>query len=298
MRNQCHIARVANGQNHVITAAQLKACGLSKAMINRRVGDGRLHPTHRGVYAVGRPDLSPAGVFHAAVLAVGQDSLLSHWATAALLGFWPYGTPDVIDVTVERRPRPRPGIRIHTVTDLPRACRTVWHRVPTTTAAHAILDLAASLSSDEAFARTLHEAEVQDWVTHDQLRAELNRHPNHPGRHRLERELGWGPTPTRSPPEDRLVDILRRNDFSGFQTNAQIPGLPKWIEVDVLFDAKNLVIEMDGDRFHKTRYRRRKDARKRGIIEVSGRRVVVLTPDDVAPETEAQTVARLRHAIG
>src|SRR5438270_13430212 len=84
MRTQRRITRVANSQNHVITAAQLKTCGLSKAMINRRVRDGRLHPTHRGVYAVGRPDLSPAGVFHAAVLAVGQDSLLSHWATAAL----------------------------------------------------------------------------------------------------------------------------------------------------------------------------------------------------------------------
>ena len=196
-----------------------------------------------------------------------------------------------------RRGIRRPGIKVYSADDVPRACRTIWHGVPTTTAAHAILDLAASITSDEVFARTLHEAEVQDWVTHDQLRAEIDRHPTHPGRPRLERELGWGPTPTRSPPEDRLVEILRRNGFTGFKTNARIPGLPRWIEVDVLFAAHKLVIEVDGDKFHKTRYRRKKDARKQAIVEAAGLRVIRLVPDDVEPENETQTVARLRHAI-
>ena len=245
-----------------------------------------------------RPDLSQAGVFHAAVLAVGDDALLSHRSTAVNCGFWPYrGNPDVVEVTVPRRGIRRPGIKVYSADDIPRACRTIWHGVPTTTAAHAILDLAASITSDEVFARTLHEAEVQDWVTHDQLRAEIDRHPTHPGRPRLERELGWGPTPTRSPPEDRLVEILRRNGFTGFKTNARIPGLPRWIEVDVLFAAHKLVIEVDGDKFHKTRYRRKKDARKQAIVEAAGLRVIRLVPDDVEPENEAQTVTRLRHAI-
>ncbi len=298
IRNLACIRRVAESQNDVIKTSQLKACGLSKAAISRRVRDGRLYPKHRGVYAVGRPDLSQAGVFHAAVLAVGDDALLSHRSTAVNCGFWPYrGTPDVVEVSVPRRGIRRPGIKVYSADDLPRACRTIWHGVPTTTAAHAILDLAAVVTSDEVFARTLHEAEVQDWVTHDQLRAELDRHPTHPGRPRLERELGWGPTPTRSPPEDRLVEILRGNRFTGFETNARIPGLPQWIEVDVLFAAHRVVIEVDGDRFHKTRYRRRRDARKQAIVEAAGLRVIRLVPDDVEPENETQTVARLRHAI-
>ncbi len=183
-------------------------------------------------------------------------------------------------MSVPRRGIRRPGIKVYCAGELPRACRTIWHGVPTTTAAHAILDLAAVVTSDEVFARTLHEAEVQDWVTHDQLRAELDRHPTHPGRPRLERELGWGPTPTRCPPEDRLVEILRRNGFTGFETNARIPGLPRWIEVDVLFAAHRVVIEVDGDRYHKTRYRRRRDARKQAIIEAAGLRVIRLVPDD------------------
>jgi very-short-patch-repair endonuclease len=74
-------------------------------------------------------------------------------------------------------------------------------------------------------------------------------------------------------------------------------GLPHWIEVDVLFPAHKLVIEVDGDRFHKTRCRRRRDARKRRIIEAAGLRVVLLTPDDVEPANEPQTIARLPHAV-
>jgi very-short-patch-repair endonuclease len=291
-------AGAPGGQNDVITTAQLLQCGVSESAISRRVRAGRLFRKHLGVYAVGRPDLSPAGVFHAAILAVGEDAHLCRRSTAVHLGFWPYGDLDVVEVTVPRRGIRRPGIRVYALADgLPRACQTIWRGVPTTTAPHAILDLAASLTSDEVFARTLHEAEVQDWVSQDQLRDELDRHHDHPGRSRLERELGWGPTPTRSPPEDRAVDILRRCGFTGFETNARIPGLPHWIEVDVLFPAHKLVIEVDGDRFHTTRCRRRRDARKRRIIEAAGLRVVLLTPDDVEPANEPQTIARLRHAV-
>ncbi len=297
MRSELRAGRLAHGQNEVITTEQLKACGLSNGAIGRRVARGWLHRQHQGVYAVGRPDLSQAGVFHAAVLAVGEDSLLSHRSAAALWGFWPYGQLDVVEVSVPRRARSQRGIRVRCAKDLPRACRTIWRGVPVTTAAHAILDLAASLASDEVFARTLHEAEVQDWVTHDQLRAEIDRHPAHPGRQRVERELGWGPTPTRSPAEDKAAEMLRRNGFRGFETNARVSGLPKWIEVDFLFAAHNVVIEVDGDRFHKTRYRRRRDARKRAIVEAAGIRVIRLAGEDVEPANETQTVTRLRHAI-
>jgi very-short-patch-repair endonuclease len=247
MRRESCIGRCSDGQNQVITTEQLLRCGVSESSISRRVRAGRRFRKHHGVYAVGRPDLSPAGIFHGG--------------------------------------------------DLARACRTTWHGDPTTTAPHAVLDLAASPSTDEVFARTLHEAEVQNWVTHEQLRTELERHPTHPGRARLERELGWGPTPTRSPPEDRLVDLLRRRGFTNVETNARIAGLPRWIEVDVLFPAHKLVIAVDGDRFRRTHYRRKRDARKRAIVEAAGLRVIRLVPDDVEPEREAETVTRLRHAI-
>jgi hypothetical protein len=51
-------------------------------MIAWRVKAGRLHPKHRGVYAVGRSELSQRGVFRAAALAIGDDAVIGYFAAA------------------------------------------------------------------------------------------------------------------------------------------------------------------------------------------------------------------------
>jgi len=53
----------------VITRGQLLDLGFSSEAIKHRVHKGRLHPIVRGVYAVGRPQLSREGRWIAAVLA-------------------------------------------------------------------------------------------------------------------------------------------------------------------------------------------------------------------------------------
>ena len=45
----------------VVSHAQLTALGLGRRAIEHRVAVGRLHALHRGVYAVGRPDVTAAG---------------------------------------------------------------------------------------------------------------------------------------------------------------------------------------------------------------------------------------------
>ena len=37
----------------MVSVAELRACGLSLDAISVRAGNGRLHPMHKGVYAVG-----------------------------------------------------------------------------------------------------------------------------------------------------------------------------------------------------------------------------------------------------
>jgi hypothetical protein len=285
---------VAERQNAVITARQLQMCGFDTAAISRRVKAGRLFRKHQGVYAVGRADLSQAGLFHAAVLAIGDDATLSHRAAAALWGFWDRDI-DRVEVTVPRRVASRHGIRIYQVPDLPRAERKTWWGVPVTTPARALLDLAATLTSDEDLARAVHEAEVQRRVTHASLRAEIDRNPRHSGCGRLAAEIADGPKPTRSCLEIRVLNILRRGDYPPFHTNARIPGLPRWVEVD--FPAQRVVIEADGGRFHDTPYRRKRDARKQAVLEAAGIRVIRLRWDDVEPDTLQQTEARLGHAL-
>src|SRR3954454_14950432 len=74
-------------QHGVISRRQLLALGLSSRQIERRIASGRLHPTWRGVYAVGRPLLGRCGRWMAAVLACGPGAVLSHGSAAAVWGF-------------------------------------------------------------------------------------------------------------------------------------------------------------------------------------------------------------------
>ena len=72
---------------------------------------GRLHPIHRGVYAVGHRALTREGAWMAAVL-VADGAVLSHRSAAALWGVWSTGRPRV-EVTASPNLRPRPRLRIH-----------------------------------------------------------------------------------------------------------------------------------------------------------------------------------------
>jgi hypothetical protein len=93
----------------VVTRAELMASGLSADAIKHRVATGRLHPLWRGVYAVGRPDVTRHGIWMAAVLSCGPQAALSHQSAAAL---WEMrrGQETLIDVTVPASVlRRRPG---------------------------------------------------------------------------------------------------------------------------------------------------------------------------------------------
>ena len=61
------VARLAARQWGTITLAQLLACGLTRREVEVRVRRGHLHPLHRGVYAVGHPNVAREGRFLAAV---------------------------------------------------------------------------------------------------------------------------------------------------------------------------------------------------------------------------------------
>jgi hypothetical protein len=180
---------------------------------------------------------------------------------------------------------------------MPRADWTRWRGIPVTTPARALLDLAVALRLDEAFAWSVHEAEIQTRVTTRSLEDVIERHPKNGGCARLAAEIADGPKPARSRLEIRVLRLLRRHDFPPFDTNVHPPGLPAWVEVDVLFAERRVVIEADGGQFHDTAFRRKRDARKQALLEAAGYRVIRLRWEDVAPELEAQTVARLQHAV-
>src|SRR5690349_5849655 len=76
-------------QHGVIARRQLLARGVSADAIRHRVATGRLYRLRRGVYAVGRRDVTRHGELMAAVLACGQGAVLSHRSAAELWGILP-----------------------------------------------------------------------------------------------------------------------------------------------------------------------------------------------------------------
>jgi very-short-patch-repair endonuclease len=287
------LAWLAERQHGIVTARQLIALGISATERRYRVRVGRLHPIHRGVYAVGHRDLSENGLFIAAVAAVGAEAALSHVSAAALWGLM-QSTGDV-HVTTTRSIKPRPGIRLHITRSLPAPDVTRHYGIPVTTPACTVLDVAQGLS-ERKLRRLVHEGEVQRLVSNGDLREQLHRSPGRRGGPRLLAIVDEGPVRTRSEFEEVTYDLLRRNGFPRPRTNTPLPGLPSWLEVDFHFPGTSLVIEADGEQFHGTRWRRRTDARKQAMIEAAGFRVIRLTWEQVTGD-EAQTVRRLRRAL-
>src|SRR3954468_16569461 len=106
-----HIAELAGRQHGVVARWQLVDLGLGDDAINHRLAVHRLHPIHRGVYAVGHRLTTRPGTWLAAVLAAGPGAVLSHRSAAALWGIRDTGRARV-DVTCRRRIE-RPGIDAH-----------------------------------------------------------------------------------------------------------------------------------------------------------------------------------------
>jgi very-short-patch-repair endonuclease len=283
---------VARGQNWLITFDQLRAIGFSRTAIDHMVKTGRLFRVHRGVYLVGRAELSLESRIHAAALAIGDDAAVGGFAAAALFGCWK-GKVGAVDVFVPRMVRSRPGIKVHRCSRMPPV--TKRYGIPLTTPEAMILYLAETMYSDRHFRRLVHEGQVQKVTSLSALLAEVARAPKRTQAvERVERELADGAKPTRSYLEDDLVELLRGGGFPPFETNAHVPGTPPWVEVDVWFPRQRLAVEIDGPH-HDTAYRREFDAYKGGVIESAKAGVLRLGEDAVTSAHKAQT-ASLIHA--
>jgi predicted transcriptional regulator of viral defense system len=175
--------RVARRQHGVLTRRDLLRLGFTPRAIKHRVASGRLHPVGRGVYAVGRRELTREGRWMAAILACGPDAVLSHGSAAALWGIGKEDGP--IEVSVRRRSWPRHrGTKVRARPSLPAQDLTIHRRIPVTTAARTVLDQATQLD-DASFERLVNEADARDRIDPISLRTYCDRRPGEPGAPRL-----------------------------------------------------------------------------------------------------------------
>jgi hypothetical protein len=255
---------------------------------------GRLHPVHRGVYAVGHDRLGREGRYLAAVLACGARAALSHRSAAAWWGLLPTAQ-SLVDVTSPHGRHAIAGVRRHQARSLIAQDTTTHHGIPTTSIARTLLDLAATVRSDR-LERALAQAERLQLYDHAAIADVLSRSNGHRGRAALTRAAAQEPKLTRSELEVRFLMLVRKAGLPEPQTNLPLAALDHPApEVDFHWPTHRLVVETDGWETHRTRAAFRNDRRRDAALVASGWRVLRFTYADVAHDG-ATVVDRLRAA--
>lgn len=171
---------LARRRHGVIARRQLVDLGASRAWIEHRIARGRLFRVHRGVYAVGRRELTRKGRLMAAVLRCGAGATLSHRSAAVLwriLERW-RGPIDVsLGAAVSRRPS---GIAVHRTRTLTDQDVITHEGIPVTTPARTLIDLATVLGPNQLEA-AVNEADALGLIDPETLRAELAQRKGQPG---------------------------------------------------------------------------------------------------------------------
>ncbi len=244
--------------------------------IDYRLKKGWFESIHHGVYRVG-PVEPPHYREMAGVLYCGADSVLSHHSAGALWELLPPPGPTTpVAVSTTRNLRGRGSVvRIYRVADLGADEVTHLDGLPLTVPARTLLDLAESLGTRE-------------------LELLLARYPRRRGRKRLRVLLTSPADPalTRSEAQERFLALVRKGRLRRPETNVVIRGF----EVDALWRAERIVVEIDGFAFHSSSDAFEWDRQRDGVLTAAGLRVMRVTWRQITREPEALLV-RLAQAL-
>jgi very-short-patch-repair endonuclease len=243
------IAALADLQHGVVSRVQLRAQGFSDREIDLRIAQGRLHVVYRGVFAVGRRELSSEGWWMAGVLAAGAGAVLSHRSAGAQWGLikWSGRT----DVTAPTHRLSRKGLKIHQAR-IAADERSIEDAIPVTTVARTLLDLGSVLDREQLH-QAVSKAEARGLSDAVALPELLDRHRGKRGVAVLREIVGdarLGLDITRSELEIEFQTFLRERALERPEINAVIEAGGRRIEVDCVWRAQRVIVEVDSRTHH------------------------------------------------
>jgi hypothetical protein len=290
------IAAAAATQAGVVSHQQLRALGLSAQAIYRRVSSGRLHRLHEGVFAVGHSVLSVEAKRWAAVLALGADAFLSHVSAADAFEIR-RSSSGIVHVTVRGRGgrERRRGVRVHRPRALPDDEVTTLRRLPITTPARTLLDLAAAGLRGRPLETALDLAEQQKLLSFAELHHLLARYPRRPGTRLLTAQLDRyrGPTDVRSHLERLFNELCDAAGLPRPLVNTVIEGRVR----DFYWPHCRLVVEADSYRWHRSPSAMNDDRERDVELTLAGYRVLRFTYEQVTRRPQ-YVIQAVRAALG
>ncbi len=285
--------RLATRQHGVASRRQLRSLGFGEEAIKAALAEGRLAPVHEEVFAVGHTRVSQRGHWWAAVLAYGPGALLSHHSAATL---WELRRsrrrPVHVTAACGRQGvRRREGIWIHRC-KLRHEEATRHEGIPVTTVARTLFDL-AEVAPFEELKKTAEAADRRNLLRLGELESvcELGRGRRalRPMR-RLLVELR-APTEGRSPLEIRFAEFLDLRGLPAPTQNVLVLGH----EVDALWPAAKLVVELDSWEHHSGRTAFERDRARDPELMLAGYRTIRITHRRL--DSEAPKIARQIRAL-
>ncbi len=286
---------LAEQQHSVVSRDQARALGLSK--------EARLHLHHRGrweivlhsVYRLVGSVPTARQRAMAAVLAAGPDALLSHTSAAGLEGFPGFDIEPLV-VTIPRRRRSLPGVRLEQSLCLPTHHRRTVDGIPCTSIARTLFDLCGAAKPHRA-ERAVDNALARKWVTTPALWRVLDDLAVQ-GRagvvllRRLLAERGDRYVPPESELEARFIELVQRHGLPAPARQVDLGDCDTWIgRFDFVWSGHQLVVEVDGAMYHDGFLDRRRDEERAAALESLGWTVlrfrwhdVVVTPREVVSQ--------------
>ncbi len=236
-------------QSGAIGFEQLTELGFTEREVARLVAGGAFTRRHRGVLLDARAPIPPRGHLFAALLAAGPTAFLSHRTAAAVHGMRAINVRAIeLTVVADRTPQ-RGGLRIHRTTNLhPDEVRIIdglrFSSVP-----RMLIDLASRETRAE-LDRLIAEVARRRSLKLERIAQAIARHPRHPGLRKLAAALdAYQPSP-----EDK--SRLERAFAAWLATRPEIPApernvkLARRWEIDFLWRAQSLAVELDGRPYH------------------------------------------------
>jgi very-short-patch-repair endonuclease len=271
------VAALASRQHGVVSIRQLQQrFGYTAEAVRKAVAAGRLHPVHRGVYAVGHTNLSTYGECLAAVLAVGPGSLLSYWSAGWLWGLLRSRRSTFhVTATGPRRLRDRAPVRVHRARNLIAEDRRLVEGVPVTSTARTYLDLAEVLPARRLH-RLLERGDELAILDYYDVRACCERSRGHRGAKPLAAALG------RYRPSARVTRSELEREFLALVEAAGLP-LPATnyvvgaYELDAYWPAAGVAVELDTYGTHGSRASFESDRERDAELAAVGVTVIRVT---------------------
>lgn len=282
------VAEIAARQHGVVSIAQLQALGMGKNGVTRRVKRGHLHRIHRGVYAVGHRGLSWHRRWMAAVLACGEDSVLSHGSAASLWGLLkPIEGPIHVSTPSTSGRNRRAGIHLHRAPSLAepspspsyspgrggrrgRLLTTHRDNIPVTSVARTIEDLrATSYVPPHLIRRAIRQAELKGYrlehIKTDRTRSDL---------------------------ETAFLELFASHRIPPPEVNVKLGRY----EVDFLWRSHKLIVEADTWTYHRGSVAFEDDHARDLYLRQRGYKVHRFTDKQLEAEPE-RIVADVRQAL-